>query len=157
MKICKTIFFLSLAKTILDPKPDLDSEPDLDLHQNVLDLPHWLLLTKYDEALNGLLGHTISCGSTYMRLGDCRPYVIGADRKACVGGKGKGGGGTSKIRTVLCLGCLRLGGQNTSSHKKMVQSLLYYIQKLGILWMFYPLPWIIERYTQHDTTTLNIF
>ena len=31
------------------------------------------------EYINGLLGHTISCGSTYVRLADCRPrrpYVV---------------------------------------------------------------------------------
>ena len=31
---------------------------------------------------NGLLGRAISSGSTYVRLGDNRPYVVGADRKA---------------------------------------------------------------------------
>ena len=29
------------------------------------------------ESCNGLLGRAISCGSTYVRLGDCRPYVVG--------------------------------------------------------------------------------
>ena len=46
--------------------------------------------------ISGLLGRAISCGSTYVRLGDHRPHVVGVDRKARVEGGGRGGGGESQ-------------------------------------------------------------
>ena len=49
----------------------------------------------------GLLGCAISCGSTYVRLGDHRPYVFGADRKSRVGGGWAGGGGESRGSLAL--------------------------------------------------------
>ena len=42
---------------------------------------------------NGLLGRAISSGSTYVRLGDNRPCVVGADWKARGAGEEGGGGG----------------------------------------------------------------
>ena len=53
--------------------------------QNLRFLENW-------PKLFGLLGCAISRGSTYVRLGDHRPYVVGADQKSHVGG-GRAGGG----------------------------------------------------------------